>query len=57
MNDDELSKKTLREVLEYTRNIPIRNGGISIFFEKLVQEIEYLEKMIGGIHKHITKKE
>jgi len=37
---------TLREVMEYTRHLRIRDGGLSIFLEKMVSEIEDIQKII-----------
>ncbi len=55
MDKEKQNKMTLREIMEYTKDIPINEGGLSIFFEKLVTEIEYLERMLNGIHKTITR--
>jgi hypothetical protein len=41
----ELEKMSLRDVLEYTRNLSLREGGLSIFLEKLVSTIENKEIM------------
>jgi hypothetical protein len=56
MDKEKLNKMTLRQVMEYTKDISINDGGLSILFEKIVSEIEYLERMFNGIHKHITTK-
>lgn len=45
---------TLREVMEYTRNLDITDVGLSILFEKIVSEIEKIQneleksKITGG---------
>lgn len=54
-NEKKIDKMTLREVMLYTKDIPLKDGGLLIFFEKLVSEIEYLERMLNGIHKTITR--
>ena len=45
---------TLREVMEYTRNLAFTDVGLSILFEKIVSEIEKIQneleksKITGG---------
>lgn len=34
---------TLREVLEFTREVPLQQGGLIILLERLVEEIEKLK--------------
>ena len=34
---------TLREVMEYTRNLDFTDGGLSILLEKIVSEIEKIQ--------------
>lgn len=51
MDKEKLEKMTLREVFEYTKYIPIAQGGLAIFFEKLVSHLEYLEKRIEDTKK------
>lgn len=41
----ELAKKmNLVEILEFTRGMTLRDGGLSILLEKIVEEIEKLKK-------------
>jgi hypothetical protein len=35
---------TLREVMEFTRDLELKAGGLSILLEKIVQEIEKLQE-------------
>lgn len=39
----EIDKMTLREVMEFSRKIPIRDGGLEILIEKIVSAIEELQ--------------
>jgi hypothetical protein len=43
MNVKELLKYPIRTVMEKTKEIPINQGGLSIFFEKVVLCIEDLQ--------------
>jgi len=40
----DLNKITIREVMEYTRDIPIIDGGLALILEKIVMEIEKLQE-------------
>jgi len=42
--DEKYKKMSLREVMEITRNMPISEGGLAIFLEKMVEIIENLER-------------
>lgn len=45
----DLSKKmTVREIMEWSRNIPIRQGGLDILMERIVFELEEINKKIGN---------
>lgn len=41
-----IESKTLLEIMEYTRNIDIKAGGLALMIEKLVCEIEELKNKI-----------
>lgn len=41
--EQQLDKMTLREVMEYTKNMSIQDGGFVIMIERLVREIETLK--------------
>ena len=41
-----IETRTLQEIVEYTRNMPILEGGLAIMIEKLVWEIELLKSKI-----------
>jgi hypothetical protein len=43
-NEINIEKMTLREVMELTKSMPIRDGGLAILIEKIVSSIEKLEK-------------
>jgi hypothetical protein len=55
MNQDQLKKMSLRQVMDYTKTIPINEGALTIFFEKLVSEIEFLNRMFDLMHKYNTR--
>ena len=44
MKKEQLDKMSTREVLEYTRNLLISEGGLSIILERIVSDIEKLQK-------------
>ena len=48
---DELEKMTLRQVMEYTRNLPIREGSLEIIFGKIISKIEELERIVEERNK------
>jgi hypothetical protein len=39
-SNEELQEMTLREIMEYSRRIPIKDGGLQILLERIVEEIE-----------------
>lgn len=47
LNKEQIDKMTLREVMEYTKGIPIKDGALCIVFEKIVWEIERLEIIVN----------
>ena len=55
MDKEKINKMTLREVMEYTKNISIQEGGLSILIEKIVSEIEDIERKVNNINNHIIK--
>jgi len=38
--------KTLKEIVEYTKDMRIKDGGLAIMIEKLVWEIEQIKKKL-----------
>ncbi len=42
----DIEKMTLREVADVTKNMNIREGGLSIMIYKIVSEIEKLQKSL-----------
>jgi len=47
----DIKNSSLREVMNLTRNIPIQEGGLAVFLEKIVEEIEYLKKQVNNENK------
>ena len=45
------SKMTLREVVEYSRDIPFTQGGLSMILEKIILEIEALQSQVKKLEK------
>jgi hypothetical protein len=43
-NQINIENMSLREIMELTKNMQIKDGGLSILFEKIVSSIEKLEK-------------
>ena len=52
MDKEILNKMSLRQVMEFTRSIPINEGGLEIFLEKIVSEIECLKKRFDEMYKN-----
>lgn len=43
MDQKNIEKMSLKEVMEYTKNLPIYEGGLSILLERIIDEIEELK--------------
>ena len=43
-NQINIENMSLREIMELTKNMQIKDGSLSILFEKIVSSIEKLEK-------------
>ncbi len=41
-----LEKHSLREVMEMTREMPISEGGLRFLIEKMISEIEKIQRQI-----------
>jgi hypothetical protein len=41
---------TLREVMEFTRDLSLTQGGLSILLERIIQEIEKLQSKNEMVH-------
>jgi len=39
---DRMEGKTIREVYEFAKDIPINNGGLRLIIEKIIEDIERL---------------
>lgn len=48
MDKESINKMTLREVFDFTKYLPIRDGALEILIEKIVSEIE-------NLNEHVTK--
>lgn len=58
MNEEyDIKEHSLREVMEYTRNITISSGGLALIIEKIVEEIEKLQHERGlSLNQIVTMK-
>lgn len=47
--------QNLRELMEYTRKIPISEGGLATLIERMVSEIEIMQERVSKLESQLNE--